>query len=24
MAQVLDGKNPDHDLADFSPARFEN
>jgi glycine oxidase len=24
MAQVLDGKNPDHDLANFSPARFSN
>jgi len=24
MAQVLDGKNPDHDLANFSPERFSN
>ncbi len=23
MAQVLDERNPDHDLADFSPARFQ-
>ncbi len=23
MAQVLDGRNPDHDLANFSPARFQ-
>ena len=22
MAQVIEGKNPDHDLAPFSPARF--
>jgi glycine oxidase len=24
MAQIIDGKNPEHDLASFSPARFKN
>jgi glycine oxidase len=24
MAEVIEGKNPDHDLAPFSPARFSN
>jgi glycine oxidase len=24
MAQIIDGKNPDHDLASFSAARFKN
>lgn len=24
MAQVIEGRNPDHDLATFSPARFSN
>jgi glycine oxidase len=24
MAQIVDGKNPDYDLASFSPARFKN